>query len=88
MTPGLVELGVLEQSENAALGEKLAGLDLVLLVGDTLVTAVRSGYLAAGGDAEKLRILPSLEKAQEYLEGEIREGDVILFLNDLPDIYN
>lgn len=88
VTPGLVELGVLEQSENAALGEKLAGLDLVLLVGDTLVTAVRSGYLAAGGDAEKLRILPSLEKAQEYLEGEIREGDVILFLNDLPDIYN
>ena len=88
VTPGLVELGVLEESENAALGEKLAGLDRVILVGATLVTAVKRGYLAAGGDAEKIVVVPTLDKAEELLAEELAPGDAVLFLNDLPDIYN
>ena len=88
VTPGLVELGILEEKENGALGERLAGLDRVILVGATLVTAVKNGYLAAGGDAQKLSVVPTLEKAQELLEKELKEGDTVLFLNDLPDIYN
>lgn len=87
VTPGLVELGILEESENRALGEKLAGLDCVILVGDTLVKPVKEGYLAAGGDAEKLHTAPTLDKAQEILKGVIKTGDTVLFLNDLPDIY-
>ena len=88
VTPGLVELGVLEEEENAALGEKLAGLDRVILVGATLVTAVKRGYLAAGGDAEKLTLVPTLAAAETLLSEELAEGDAVLFLNDLPDIYN
>ncbi len=88
VTPGLVELGVLEEEENLRLGERLAGLDRVILVGATLVNAVKKGYAAAGGDAEKLTVVPTLEKAQDLLSQELREGDTVLFLNDLPDIYN
>lgn len=88
VTPGLVELGILEEKENKALGARLVGLDRVILVGATLVTAVKNGYLEAGGDAQKLTVVPSLEKAQELLETELKEGDTVLFLNDLPDIYN
>ena len=88
VTPGLVELGVLEERENAELGKKLVGLDKVILVGETLVSAVKNGYLAAGGEAEKLVTVPTLEAAQDLLEGELTEGDTVLFLNDLPDIYN
>ena len=88
VTPGLVELGVLEEKENAELGKKLVGLDKVILVGETLVSAVKNGYLAAGGEAEKLITVPTLEAAQDLLEGELAEGDTVLFLNDLPDIYN
>lgn len=88
VTPGLVELGVLEEKENAELGKKLVGLDKVILVGETLVSAVKNGYLAAGGEAEKLVTVPTLEAAQDLLEGELAEGDTVLFLNDLPDIYN
>ena len=88
ITPGLVELGVLEESENMALGERLVGLDCIILVGATLVTAVKKGYLAAGGDPEKLTIVPTLDKAQELLETQLQAGDTVLFLNDLPDIYN
>ena len=88
VTPGLVELGILEEKENKALGARLVGMDRVILVGATLVTAVKNGYLEAGGDAQKLTVVPSLEKAQELLETELKEGDTVLFLNDLPDIYN
>ena len=87
VTPGLVELGELEEEANSALGASLSGLDGVILVGETLVLSVRSGYLGAEGDAEKLRIVPTLEAAQNILAAELTEGDCVLFLNDLPDKY-
>ena len=87
VTPGLVELGILEESENRALGEKLVGLDEVILVGDTLVQPVKEGYLSAGGDPEKISVVLTLDKAQEQLKTIIKAGDTVLFLNDLPDIY-
>ena len=88
VTPGLVELGVLEEEANEALGKNLVGLDRVILVGATLVQCVKRGYLAAGGTEESLVVVPTLAKAQEILSAELAEGDTVLFLNDLPDIYN
>ena len=87
VTPGLVELGVLEEDENTALGRELVGFDLVILVGDTLVKFVENGYKAGGGDADNIRIKTSIFEAQEELKGYLHEGDTVLFLNDLPDIY-
>lgn len=87
VTPGLVELGVLEESENARLGAQLVGLDRVILVGETLITPVKEGYLENGGDPEKLKIVPTLAAAQEELKTILKDGDTVLFLNDLPDIY-
>ena len=87
VTPGLVELGAIEAQENEMLGGLLAGLDLVILVGETRVLPVRNGYLAAGGDESRLKIVPTLEKAQEIYAAELAAGDCILFLNDLPDKY-
>jgi UDP-N-acetylmuramoyl-tripeptide--D-alanyl-D-alanine ligase len=87
VTPGLVELGVLEESENFELGKNLAGFDLVILVGDTLVAPINKGYLSVGGDKEKLITCPTLFTAQEYLRKYITSGDTVLFLNDLPDVY-
>lgn len=88
VTPGLVELGVLEESENARLGERLVGLDKVILVGETLVGAIRQGYIDGGGDEEKITVVPTLAAAQDVLKGELSSGDAVLFLNDLPEIYN
>ena len=87
VTPGIVELGQLEEEVNEQLGAALVGLDRVILVGETLVLDVRNGYLAAGGDAEKLTIVPTLTAAQELLAKELSAGDCVLFLNDLPDKY-
>lgn len=87
VTPGMVELGILEERENGELGNLLVGLDLVILVGDTLVTPVKEGYLAAGGDPEKLVVRATLKDAQAQLKSYLQSGDTVLFLNDLPDIY-
>jgi UDP-N-acetylmuramoyl-tripeptide--D-alanyl-D-alanine ligase len=87
VTPGIVELGILERQENASLGAKLVGLDDVILVGDTLVGCVKQGYLDNGGDEKKLSVVPTLSAAQQKLKGILQSGDTVLFLNDLPDIY-
>lgn len=87
VTPGIVELGALESNKNRALGESLVGLDCVILVGETQILSVSKGYLAAGGEEEKLITVPTLKAAQQILSRELKEGDCVLFLNDLPDIY-
>lgn len=90
VTPGLVECGVLETELNERLGEEIAkaGIDKVILVGETLVCAVKNGYVKAGGNAEEnLEIVRSLAEAQVVLKDWLQTGDAVLFLNDLPDVY-
>ena len=65
--------------------EQLA--DKVILVGETLVGAVKTGYLENGGAAEKLQTVPTLQAAQTVLQDWLQSGDAVLFLNDLPDVY-
>ena len=79
----------MEESINEELGTEIAaaGLDKVILVGDTLVGAVKAGYESAGGDKEKLTVARSLDLAKEELSKWIQAGDAVLFLNDLPDVY-
>ncbi len=86
VTPGLVELGELQEPLNSELGSHLVGLE-VILVGETLVLPVRKGYLDAGGEESRLRVVPTLSAAQEILSKELKNGDCVLFLNDLPDCY-
>lgn len=89
VTPGIVECGVLEEKINSDLGERIAacGLDYVILVGETLVGAVKKGYLDKGGEIDKLVVAKNLEEAKTHLSAWIRQGDAVLFLNDLPDVY-
>ncbi len=87
VTPGLVELGELEEKKNAALGESFVGLDGVILVGETRALPIRKGYLDGGGEEGKLTIVPTLSAAEKLLGETLREGDCVLFLNDLPDKY-
>jgi UDP-N-acetylmuramoyl-tripeptide--D-alanyl-D-alanine ligase len=89
VTPGLVECGILQTELNARLGERIANanLDKVIFVGETLVGALKNGYTAAGGEAEKCVTVKTLVDAQTLLQDWIGAGDCVLFLNDLPDVY-
>lgn len=89
VTPGIIECGILEKELNGELGKLIAhgNFEKVILVGDTLVGAVKDGYLAASGDKEKIVTVKTLGEAQTLLAEWIQEGDSVLFLNDLPDAY-
>jgi UDP-N-acetylmuramoyl-tripeptide--D-alanyl-D-alanine ligase len=89
VTPGIVECGILEQKINGELGEKIAkaNFEKVILVGETLVGAVKNGYENAEGDKEKLSTAKTLEGAKALLSEWLQAGDAVLFLNDLPDLY-
>lgn len=89
VTPGIIECGVLEEKINGELGEEIAKLapDKVILVGETLVGAVKDGYKKADGDEKKLSVVKDLKGAQAMLKEWVGAGDAVLFLNDLPDVY-
>ncbi len=89
VTPGLVECGILEQALNGELGAYIAKTQpqKVILVGQTLVGAVKRGYECAGGDMDALVCVRTLDDAKPHIAQFLGAGDCVLFLNDLPDVY-
>ncbi|MBS1881512.1 MAG: UDP-N-acetylmuramoyl-tripeptide--D-alanyl-D-alanine ligase [Actinobacteria bacterium] len=89
VTPGMVELGSDEKEANRNFGTEAAAVcDLVLLVGDSPAGSVREGLEAAGFGSSAIHSVRNSRGAEELLAKETRPGDVILFENDLPDLYD
>lgn len=87
VTPGLVELGEREIEENYKLGRELASVcDLVILVGEKRTAPIKRG-LVEGGYKGKIAVYSDLASAQNDFSSVLHLGDVLLLLNDLPDIY-
>ncbi|HEX8744931.1 MAG TPA: UDP-N-acetylmuramoyl-tripeptide--D-alanyl-D-alanine ligase [Thermoleophilaceae bacterium] len=88
VTPGMVELGAREEEENRRFGERAAGVcDLVVLVGPEQTRPIRAGLESAGFAADALHVVADAGEAQALLARTTRRGDVVLFENDLPDLY-
>jgi UDP-N-acetylmuramoyl-tripeptide--D-alanyl-D-alanine ligase len=88
VTPGMVELGVAQDAENEKLGARAAAIcDFVILVGSRQTAPIRRGLEGAGFAAEHLTSVRNLNEGLEALKGIVRSGDVVLFENDLPDLY-
>lgn len=89
LTPGLVELGKREGQANYEMGKLLAKhANLVIVIGSHNAEMLVSGLLDGGMEKENISFYKSLNKGNEYLNTIIREGDVVLFENDLPDNYS
>jgi UDP-N-acetylmuramoyl-tripeptide--D-alanyl-D-alanine ligase len=89
ITPGMVELGPLMESENRKLGEIAAAHATdVILVGAGQAEPIKAGLLAAGFPPERLHVVDTLAEAVSWYQNELRAGDTVLFLNDLPDTYS
>ena len=89
VTPGMVELGHAERGLNFKLGELLSSVcDGVILVGRSGSLQIREGLLSSEYPLDKIFMAKNLEDAKTYLSGLLKEGDVVLFENDLPDIFN
>lgn len=89
LTPGLVELGKMENVYNMEFGETLAKhADIVIIVGKHNAEMLLSGLSAGGMARENVLFEKTATRGNETLNGILREGDVVLFENDLPDNYN
>ena len=86
VTPGIVELGVNEYLENYELGKKLVNKsDIVILVGRIGALIIKNGLVEGGFALENIIQATTLDQAIKKLNEILRDGDVVLFENDLPD---
>jgi UDP-N-acetylmuramoyl-tripeptide--D-alanyl-D-alanine ligase len=88
VTPGMVELGEREAEENERFGTHAAAVcDLVVLVGEERSRPIMAGLSAASYPSSQIHVVANTAEAQELLARTTRRGDVVLFENDLPDLY-
>lgn len=88
ITPGMVELGKIEQQENYKLGAYMPGrADVAILIGERRSHPIKQGALEAGFDPNGLYVVPSLDAAVALLAQVGGVGSVVLIENDLPDHY-
>lgn len=89
LTPGLVELGKVENVVNFELGKTLAKhADLVIVIGKHNAEMIINGLIDGGMDRENIKFAKSFNKGNDLLNQMTKDGDVVLFENDLPDNYN
>lgn len=89
VTPGMVELGEIEEAENEIFGENIAKVcDIAILVGKNRTAPICRGIKKIGFIEENIYVVNSLNEATTVLASLTKPNDVVLFENDLPDTYN
>jgi UDP-N-acetylmuramoyl-tripeptide--D-alanyl-D-alanine ligase len=89
VTPGMVELGELEEAENKSFGKKIAAVcDYAALVGERQSQPILAGIMEAGYAKERVKVFPSFDQAFQWASSVEADEKVILLENDLPDNYS
>lgn len=87
ITPGIVEGGNLQVRLNFEIGTQLAKVcDWVCIVGPN-ADAIEKGLLSESFHKESIFRASTPENAVKMLAPYFSHGDVLLFLNDVPDDY-
>ncbi|HEX9013749.1 MAG TPA: Mur ligase family protein, partial [Anaerolineaceae bacterium] len=89
VTPGFAELGSIQAEEHAELGRSAAVVcDFIFLIGDSQRTGeILAGIQEKSFDPERVYCYNRLNDARPKLREVLQPGDVVLFENDLIDIY-
>jgi UDP-N-acetylmuramoyl-tripeptide--D-alanyl-D-alanine ligase len=85
VTPGMVELGRDQPEENRDLAARVTDVaDVLVIVGWTNRRALRAGV-----DPTRTEVVEVVhrEQAVDWVRQQLREDDVVLYENDLPDHY-
>ena len=89
VTPGMVELGDIEEEENYKLGKEIGKVcDVAILVGKKRTAPIQKGLMDAGFSEDNMIVTKNLDEATASLGHVVVVGDVVLFENDLPDSYD
>jgi UDP-N-acetylmuramoyl-tripeptide--D-alanyl-D-alanine ligase len=85
VTPGMIELGTRQRTENEAFAGAAARVAAaVVVIGRTNVAALRRGAVDGGADVVRVA---TRERAVEWVRSSLGRGDAVLYENDLPDHY-
>jgi UDP-N-acetylmuramoyl-tripeptide--D-alanyl-D-alanine ligase len=88
ITPGLVELGSVEDEENRRYGAHAAKVcDHVIVMSAKTSAALCAGLRDGDMSEDRIHVVETLDAATRLLQSLSRPGDVVLFANDLPDTY-
>lgn len=88
VTPGMVELGDRQDSENRRFGEAIARVATdVLVVGRTNRRALLAGLAAVPGSTTGVHLVVNRDEAAGWVRAHLCRPDVVLYENDLPDHY-
>lgn len=88
ITPGMVELGALQEAENHNLGMLATEYATdIILVGKSQTAPILRGIEATAFDRARVHVVDTLEQSVAWYQQHLGNGDAVLFLNDLPDTY-
>ena len=88
ITPGMIELGPMQDAENRKLGELAArSATDVILIGREQTRPILAGLAASDFDMARVQVFETLAEAVTWQRQHLAAGDTALFLNDLPDTY-
>lgn len=88
ITPGMIELGALQQKANEEFGQNIARCaDMAIIVGHYNREAILEGIAKGGMNPDNVKTTDSFNEAQQLLQQTARPGDTVLYENDLPDTF-
>ena len=89
ITPGLIDLGPIENQENKIFGESMLNkVDVVILVGKKQTEKIYEGLASSGFNLENVVVVNTTKEAFNYVHKFAKAEDIILIENDLPDAFN
>lgn len=89
VTPGMVELGTMEEIANKEFGNNIGKVcDFVILIGEKRTEPIYRGLMEVNFNKSNIFIVNNLEEATACIGRIAKPKDIVLFENDLPDNYN
>ena len=90
VTPGMIELGDMQDEYNEKFGEQIAKVaDYVILIGENITKPIYKGLMNAKYDKDKIHILNNVVDSYPLVRQLAKGKEVYaLYENDLPDSYN
>ena len=88
ITPGMIELGALQEEANREFGHNIAkNADVAIVVGQYNREAILAGIDDVKDSKVKVLGVDSFAEAQAELQKIVAPGDFVLYENDLPDTF-
>ena len=89
MTPGMIELGEMDEALHVTFGQQIAEVcDEVILIGENKTKSIVKGLQSKDYPQEHIHICQTVFEGFGKIRELVRAGDVVLIENDLPDNFD